>query len=96
MAIQSFAESNTERFFLSGVIGKGVGWSKVVSVVKRKLDMVDYASVLSDLRSPPGNKLEALVGDLAGYHSIRINDQWRIVFKWTPSGPKDVRVTDYH
>lgn len=95
MAIQSFDESNTERFFVTGLIGKGVGWSKVESVVKRKLDMVDYASVLSDLRSPPGNKLEALVGDLVGYHSIRINDQWRIVFKWTASGPKEVRVTDY-
>ncbi len=96
MAIQSFAESNTERFFVTGLIGKGVRWSKVESVVKRKLDMVDYASVLSDLRSPPGNKLETLVGDLVGYHSIRINDQWRIVFKWTAAGPKEVRVTDYH
>jgi len=48
------------------------------------------------LAVPPGNRLEALQGDRAGYHSIRINDQWRIVFRWTPSGPAQVAVVDYH
>jgi proteic killer suppression protein len=51
---------------------------------------------LTDLASPPGNRLEALKGNLAGYHSIRINDQWRVVFRWTGSGPDDVDILDYH
>jgi len=58
--------------------------------------MLDYAAASSDLASPPGNRLEALRGDLAGFHSVRINDQWRIVFRWTPSGPTEVDVRDYH
>jgi len=58
--------------------------------------MLDYAAVLSDLASPPGNRLEALKGDLGGMHSIRVNDQWRIVFRWTPFGPEQVDVVDYH
>jgi proteic killer suppression protein len=62
----------------------------------RKLDMLNAAHVLFDLRSPPGNRLEALRGDLAGLHSIRINDQWRIVFCWTKAGPSEVRILDYH
>ncbi len=58
--------------------------------------MLDYAYDLKDLRSPPGNKLEALKGNLVGYHSIRINDQWRVVFRWTDNGPTDVDILDYH
>ncbi len=58
--------------------------------------MVHYAFKLSDLRSPPGNRLEALKGRLEGSHSIRINGQWRIVFEWSADGPSRVRVTDYH
>ncbi len=58
--------------------------------------MLDYARALSDLASPPGNRLEALKGDLGGYHSIRINDQWRVVFRWTDAGPGDVDIRDYH
>jgi len=58
--------------------------------------MVNNAGVLNDLRSPPGNRLEALVGDLKGKHSIRINDQWRIVFRWTANGPEEVEIVDYH
>lgn len=58
--------------------------------------MVDYADSLGDLRSPPGNRLESLRGDLAGLYSIRINDQWRIVFRWTDSGPTEVDIRDYH
>lgn len=57
---------------------------------------MDYAETLSDLASPPGNRLEPLKGDLAGFHSIRIDDQWRIVFRWTESGPVEVDVRDYH
>jgi toxin HigB-1 len=58
--------------------------------------MIEYAEVLRDLSSPPGNRLEALKGSLEGFHSIRINDQWRIVFRWTDLGATDVAVTDYH
>ena len=62
----------------------------------RKLDMVEYAEVLGDLRVPPGNRLEALKGDMAGYHSIRINDQWRVVFHWQDGVARNVSVVDYH
>jgi proteic killer suppression protein len=55
-----------------------------------------YAADLDDLRAPPGNRLEALRGNFWGLHSIRINDQWRIIFRWTMSGPEDVRIADYH
>jgi proteic killer suppression protein len=66
------------------------------SIAKRKLDQLNAAVRLDDLRVPPGNRLEALSGNLKGLHSIRINDQWRIVFHWTPTGPEDVRIEDYH
>lgn len=62
----------------------------------RKLDMLNAARELRDLAVPPGNRLEALKGRLAGYHSVRINDQFRIVFKWADGNAKEVRVTDYH
>jgi toxin HigB-1 len=63
---------------------------------KRKLDMLDYANRLDDLRSPPGNRLEALKGDLDGFHSIRINDPWRVIFQWADLGPVGVDIVDYH
>jgi len=62
----------------------------------RKLRMLNNAKVLSDLRIPPSNRLEALSGDRIGQHSIRINDQWRICFVWTEGGPAHVEVVDYH
>ena len=62
----------------------------------RKLDMLDYAKSLRDLSSPPGNRFERLSGPLAGLHSIRINSQWRVVFRWTDAGPEDVDIRDYH
>jgi proteic killer suppression protein len=58
--------------------------------------MVNNAGALADLKSPPGNQLEALRGHLAGKHSIRINDQWRVVFRWTETGPDQVEIVDYH
>jgi proteic killer suppression protein len=58
--------------------------------------MLDAAEVLADLRVPPGNRLEKLVGDRSGQYSIRINQQWRICFRWTDAGPEDVEITDYH
>jgi proteic killer suppression protein len=65
-------------------------------VARRKLIMVDSADFLDALNLPPGNRLEALKGNLAGRHSIRINDQWRIVFPWSDAGPEDVEIIDYH
>jgi len=96
VAIRSFADPDVERFFREGRPARGVGWANRAKIVARKLDMVDYANVRSDLASPPGNGLEALRGDLRGLHSIRVNDQWRIVFRWTPSGPAEVDVRDCH
>jgi len=68
----------------------------VANVARRKLVQLNNAARLADLAVPPGNRLEALRGDLAGKHSIRINDQWRIVFRWRDEGPEDVEVVDYH
>lgn len=64
--------------------------------VGRKLDMLDAAHDLNDLRVLPGNRLEKLGGDLAGLYSIRVNDQWRVVFRWTGQGADDVRIVDFH
>lgn len=69
---------------------------EIAQRARRKLFMLVNAEALDDLRSPPGNRLEALAGDKAGYHSIRINDQWRICFRWTDDGAKDIEITDYH
>ena len=96
VAIQSLATRRIERFFVEARLPKRTGWSKVARIALRKLDMLDYAEVLTDLASPPGNRLEALKGNLMGFHSIRINDQWRVVFRWTASGPADVDILDYH
>lgn len=63
---------------------------------RRKLDMLNAAHALDDLKIPPSNKLEALKGNLKGFYSIRINDQFRVVFKWHENGASDVRIVDYH
>jgi proteic killer suppression protein len=68
----------------------------ILSVALRKLDMLNAAHDLRDLMVPPGNRLETLRGDLKGYQSIRINEQWRIVFRWTSGEAQEVRITDYH
>jgi len=96
MAIQSFASREVETFFTTGVSPRRAGWSRVATVAERKLDLLDFADRLEDLRSPPGNRLEALKHDLAGFHSIRINDQWRVIFRWTAAGPAEVDIVDYH
>ncbi len=96
MPIQSFSDKDAEKFFFSGSFNPKIGWARVQKIVKRKLDMIHYASNLTDLRVPPGNKLESLKGNLKGFYSIRVNEQWRIVFRWTGFGAADVRVKDYH
>jgi len=68
----------------------------IQQVALRKLRMMNQARRLTDLRIPPGNRLEALKGGRSGQHSIRINDQWRICFVWTEEGPRDVEIVDYH
>ena len=68
----------------------------IVSTALRKLDMINAAEALQDLASPPGNRLEALRGNLRGYHSIRVNDPWRIVFRWSAGEALAVRIADYH
>jgi proteic killer suppression protein len=69
--------------------------STILKIALRKLDVINGAHQLDDLRAPPANHLEALKGDLSGFHSIRVNDQWRIIFHWD-SGAKDVSLVDYH
>jgi proteic killer suppression protein len=68
----------------------------IEGVARRKLRQLEIAGRLDDLRAPPGNRLEALRGDRVGQHSIRVNEQFRICFRWTAGGPEDVEITDYH
>ena len=96
MSIVSFGNNETKTFFLFGRSAKPVAWNSIMVVARRKLDMLNYAVSLNDLRSPPGNRLELLRGNLTGFYSIRINKQWRIVFTWSEAGPANVRICDYH
>lgn len=79
----------------AGTVGKGFP-ADLVKPAQRKLLLIDAAIRLDDLRSPPGNRLEKLSGDREGQHSIRINDQWRVCFRWTEVGAEDVEIVDYH
>lgn len=92
--IEGFRCKKTERLFAEGKCP--AQWRAFQKVAFRKLDMLNAAAVLSDLRVPPGNRLEALSGNRKGQHSFRINDQWRICFIWTDAGPTDVEIVDYH
>lgn len=71
-------------------------FANIAAVARRKLRQLEIAGRLDDLRVPPGNRLEALKGDRAGQHSIRVNDQFRVCFRWTASGVEDVEIVDYH
>ena len=93
MPIQSFASAQTEELFTTG---KSKKFGNFKAVAERKLQMLDAAVTLEFLKSPPGNRLEALKGDRVGQYSIRVNDQWRLVFVWTPAGAEDVELVDYH
>lgn len=79
----------------AGKLPKGFPQNLIRSA-QRKLTALEYAVDLSDLRSPPGNRLEALHGDRAGQYSIRINDQWRVCFRWLDGDAQDVEIVDYH
>ena len=91
--IQSFANRDTEQLFYAE---NNRRFAAISRVALRKLIQMNQARTLSDLAIPPGNRLEALRGDLSGFHSIRINDQWRIIFQWTNDGPERVAIVDYH
>ena len=92
--IKSVADRETERLYLAGA-SKRLR-PDVVRRAVRKLEYVDLAARLDDLRVPPGNRLHALAGDREGQHSISINDQWRICFRFEDGDAYDVEITDYH
>jgi proteic killer suppression protein len=92
--IVSFADSQTEALFRRERV-KRID-PRIQRVALRKLLLLNNAADLDDLRVPPGNRLEPLKGDRAGQHSIRVNDQWRIVFRWEDGHAHDVEIIDYH
>ena len=96
--IQSFANRGSEDVFLGKASkqARRLCPSTLFAVARRKLDQLNQAHVLDDLRVPPANKLEKLKGDRAGQWSIRINEQYRVCFLWTENGPAEVEVVDYH
>ena len=91
--IASFHDKETEHLYQ---VGTSKRLAAIAKVALRKLDMLDAAMELHDLRSPPGNRLEALERDRSGQHSIRINDQWRLCFIWRDGAAHRVEITDYH
>lgn len=91
--IQSFHCADTQALFETG---KSRRFSGIADIAMRKLAQLDAAQTLSFLRAPPGNRLEALKGKRAGQYSIRVNDQFRLCFRWTEAGPEDVEIVDYH
>ena len=92
--ITSFADRRTKDLFGRERV-KGLS-AEMQRAALRKLLIIDAAASIDDLRVPPGNRLEALRGDLRGFHSIRVNDQWRIVFRWSGGNASDVRIIAYH
>ena len=92
--IKSFAERDTERLFQRERVRRFP--AGLLRLMLRKVGLVDAAEQLEDLRVPPGNRLEKLKSDRAGQHSIRINDQWRVCFRWKDGNAYDVEIVDYH
>ena len=91
--ISSFKDKDTQELYESGTSRR---FSSIVRVALRKLDMIAAATQIETLRVPPGNRLEALAGDRNGQWSIRVNDQWRICFRWNGGNAEDVEIVDYH
>jgi proteic killer suppression protein len=91
--IRSFRCAETEALFTGVRVPRFVS---IESAARRKLKMIHAATQLNDLRSPPGNRLEALHGNRSGQHSIRVNDQFRVCFQWVRGGADDVEIVDYH
>jgi toxin HigB-1 len=96
--IQDFGDRATEDFYngIPSKVARNRVPQNLASVAHRKLDMLNAAHSLQDLTVPPANRLEALKGDRKGFHSIRINDQYRIVFKWSDGHAHEVEIVDYH
>ena len=95
--IASFGDRATEDLYHGRPTARARRFPRdVADVALVRLDSLNGAASMLDLRSPPGNRLEALKGELKGFHSIRVNDQWRIVFLWEDHDAHDVRLTDYH
>ena len=92
--LQSFSDEDTERVW-QRQRSKRLDQTTQRAAL-RKLLILDAADQIGDLRIPPGNRLEGLKGDRANTYSVRINDQWSICFRWTPAGPEDVEIVDYH
>ena len=93
--IRSFKGKLAEAILQDREVPKGFSLP-LAKIARRKLIQLNNAGSLRDMAAPPGNRLEALKGDLADKHSIRINDQWRVVFRWAQTGPEDVEIVDYH
>ena len=93
--IQSYRDDRARQLLVERRAPKGYA-AGLLKVTRRKLVQLDAAASLTDLSVPPGNRLEPLKGELSGRHSIRINDQWRIVFRWTDAGPAEVEIMNYH
>ena len=93
MPIRSFKCHDTRDLFGGERVRRFVN---IESVARRKLRQLEIAACLEDLRVPPGNRLEVLKGTRAGQHSIRVNDQFRVCFRWTSTGPENVEIVDYH
>lgn len=93
MTIKTFACKETQALFERTLCRR---FTNIEAVARRKLEQLSIAGCLDDLRIPPGNHLEALSGDRAGQHSIRINKQWRLCFLWTTTGAQQVEIVDYH
>ena len=91
--IRSFGDKRTEALFRDEFVRQFQG---IARPAKRKLEALNAASRLEDLMVPPSNRLEKLKGDLKDFHSIRVNDQWRVIFKWVDGEPYEVRIVDYH
>jgi proteic killer suppression protein len=90
--IRSFGDKQTEDLFADRLVHAFQG---VARRGKRKLEAVNAASRLEDLKVPPSNRLEKLKGDLKDFHSVRVNDQWRVIFKWRDGNAEEVRIVDY-
>jgi toxin HigB-1 len=91
--IRSFADKRTEALFRDEFVRQFQG---VARAAKRKLEAINAASRLEDLMVPPSNRLEKLKGNLKEFYSVRINDQWRVIFRWIDGEPHEVRIVDYH
>ena len=91
--IRSFRCAETQALFETG---RSRRFAAILREAERKLAQLDAAQTLDFLKAPPGNRLEALRGDRTGQHSVRVNDQFRLCFRWTESGPEDVEIVDYH